>query len=277
MSPGLAERLDSASPEERVAACREIAETDAPAELLDALARALGDPVKSVARAASDAFVALHRAGRPVRPALRSALRSDVPLRRFGAAATSARVAPPGPELLPALVEGLASPDGDVRWAAARLLTNTGRLHGEVLTLLLGLVRGGEHASVRRMATFSLRQLAPDRPEAARELLAATRDEDLHVRRAALVALAGLFEPPPEVAERLLEVVASDTEVVSRRLAALALGELASAWPNSVPERAGALLRGAREAADDTDFARALDRSLERLGRGSAPGTHSRC
>jgi HEAT repeat protein len=223
-----------------------------------------------VARAASDAFVALHRAGHPVRPALRTALRSDVPLRRFGAAATCARVAPPGPELLPALVEGLGSPERDVRWAAARLLTTTGRLHGEVLPLLLGLVRRGEQAMLRRMATFCLRELAPDRPEAARELLAASRDEDLHVRRAALVALAGLFDPPPEVAERLLEVVASEAEIVSRRLAALALGELASTWPDVVPARAEALLRGARETADDADLVRALDRSLERMRRAPA-------
>jgi hypothetical protein len=70
-----------------------------------------------------------------------------------------------------------------------------------------------------------LRTLAPDRPEAARVLLAATRDADGSVRRAAVTALAGLLDPPPEVAARLGELRA-DRDPALARLAELAWGEL---------------------------------------------------
>ena len=79
------------------------------------------------------------------------------------------------------MVEALHNTDGDVRWAAARVIVETGRSHAEVLPLLVGLVRGGESPVLRRMATFALRELAPDRPEAAQVLLEASRDADLHV------------------------------------------------------------------------------------------------
>jgi len=94
-----------------------------------------------------------------------------------------------------------------------------------VLGVLLGLTRTAEQPSVRRMASFALRELAPDRPEAARALLAATRDDDEAVRRAAVTALAGLLDPPAEVAERLDEL-RRGRDAVLARLAGRALGAL---------------------------------------------------
>ena len=147
---------------------------------------------------------------------------------RIQAALALARLEPPGPALLPALVDALAAPEGDLRWSAARVLVDMGRLHGEVLGVLLGLVATAEQPSVRRMASFALRQLAPDRPEAARVLLEATRDGDVAVRRAAVTALAGLLDPPREVAARLAEL-RDDRDPALARLAGLALGELEKA------------------------------------------------
>ena len=156
-----------------------------------------------------------------------------------------------------------------MRWAAARILVDAGRLHGEVLALLVGLVRTSESAAVRRMATFALRSLAPDRPEAARVLLEATGDADLRVRRAAFTALAALDAPPREVPARLVGALRSDPDAASRRLAALALGELGAAHPGALPAEAREALRAACLAGGDEDLRRAAERSLRKLGDGA--------
>jgi len=271
--------LKSPDPEERRAACLAAAGDPSAVLLSDGLAGVLGDPVKAVVRAASDALVEIARgaeAAGPVPPehrrgvedAVRDALHSDNPARRWGAAFTSARLDAPGPRLLPALVEALGCPDGDVRWAAARVMVAVGRGHGEVLPLLVGLVRGGESPMVRRMATFALRELAPDRPEAAEVLLEATDDIDLHVRRAATTAMAALLAPPPHVAERLLGALRADPDAATRRLAALALGEIAAGDPGAVPGETESQLQAAGDGAEDADLRRAALRALERLRAG---------
>ena len=131
--PELLEKLKHGDTEERRSACHHAAENPSAILLVDALAEALGDPEKAVARAASDALVKIGTQAGGVQNAIRKALQSDVPSRRQGAAFTAARMEPPGPRLLPALVEALGSVDGDVRWAAARLIVEIGRAHGEVL------------------------------------------------------------------------------------------------------------------------------------------------
>lgn len=261
-------RLASSDPQERRAACQAAARDPAATLLADALGEALGDPVKGVVRAASDALVEIARSAGDVQETLRRALHSEDPGRRWGAAFTHARLEPPGPRLLPTLVEALGSRDGDVRWAATRLIVEAGRLHAEVLPLLVGLVRGGESPLVRRMATFALRELAPDRPEAARVLLEATGDCDLHVRRAAYTAMASLMAPPPDVAVRLLDTLQHDADSATRRLAALALGEIGAAAPEALPEETATRLRDAGDASQDPDLRRAVSRALARLGAG---------
>lgn len=275
MSHPLLERLESPDPKERAEACRAAAGDPAGSLLAEALAGALGDPAKAVGRAASDALVGIHRAageGSGVAECVRGALRGDGPQQRWRAAFTLARIEPPGPQLLPALVEALGSADGDVRWAATRLLVQTGRLHAQVLHLLVGLLRTDEHALVRRMATYALRELAPDRPEAAHVLLEATGDPDLRVRRAAYTAMASLLDPPPQVAERCLQALAEDGDAATRRLAALALGEIGAADRRALPAGAAERLQGAATSGDDADLRRAAARALARLeGRGAQP------
>jgi len=261
-------RLASADPGERRAACSAAAADPSGVLLAEALAGALGDPVKAVVRAASDALVAIARTQGSIDEALRRALHGDEPTRRWGAAFTLARLEPPGPRLLPALVEALASGDGDVRWAAARLLVDAGRLHGEVLPLLIGLARAGENPVVRRMATFALRELAPDRPEAAEVLLAGARDGDLHVRRAATTAMAALIDPPESVAAHLLAALREDPDAATRRLAALALGEIGAEQPGAVPKDTAEHLAAAGARAEDPDLVRAVERALVRLREG---------
>ncbi|HTY19425.1 MAG TPA: HEAT repeat domain-containing protein [Myxococcota bacterium] len=228
MSHPLLADLQSADPAQRAAACRGAARDPAGALLAEALVSALADPEPAVARAARAALVDLARASDGVLPLLRRALRSEPPQARIHAALALARLEPPGPPLLPALVDALAATERELRWAAARVLVDMGRLHGEVLGVLLGLVGTAERPAARRMASFALRELAPDRPEAARVLLAATRDGDVAVRRAAVLALAGLLDPPREVAARLAEL-RDDRDPALARLAGLALGGLEKA------------------------------------------------
>jgi len=266
----LVARLASPDPSERRAACAAAAEDPSGVLLADALAGVLGDPVKAVVRAASDALVAIGRRVGGVEEALRHALHGDDPARRWGAAFTAARLDPPGPRLLPALVEALASRDGDVRWSAARLLVEAGRVYGEVLPLLVGLARAGESPVVRRMATFALRELAPDRPEAAAVLLDAASDGDLHVRRAATTAMASLLDPPRAVVAHLLAALERDSDAATRRLAALALAEIGARDPGALPEDVPRQLEAAAERGEDPDLRRAAGRALARLREGRA-------
>lgn len=220
MSHPLLVRLASSDPGERAAACRAIADDPAGALLAEPLVGALGDPERGVAKAAGEALVVLARRSEGVLPLLRTALRrGGAP--RVSAALALARLEPPDPGLLPALVDGLSALDGDVRWSAARVLVDMGRLHPELVGVLVGLVRSAEDPAARRMAAFALRELAPDHPETARALLAATGDDDRYVRRAAVTALAGLLDPPPEVGARL-GTLRTDPDPTLARLAALA-------------------------------------------------------
>jgi HEAT repeat protein len=262
-------RLAGADPAERRAACLAAPADPAAALLVEALGLALGDPDRSVSRAASDALAAIGRRERAVQDVLRDALRSDSPARRFAAAYTSVRLAPPHPGLLPPLVEALASEDGDVRWSAAKILVDLGRLHGDVLGVLLGLARGADAPAARRMAAFCLRELAPDHPETARVLLGATHDPDAAVRRASFTALAALLDPPDAVRARLREALGADADLAVRRIAATALGALAAQGAAGLdPDSEAALV--AATASTDAVLRRAAERALGRRASAAA-------
>jgi HEAT repeat protein len=269
VSHPLVERLRSPKPNERISACGDAVEDPSAIVLIDALGEALGDPVKAVARAASDALARLAREIDGVEPVVRLALRSDDASRRWHAALTSARIEPPSPRLLPPIVEALASREGDVRWTAARLLVEMGRVNPEVLPLVVGLVTGGESADVRRMATHCVRELGPERPESTRALLEGTRDADRPVRHAALTALAGLTDPSGEVFDRLMEVIADPSDAPSRKIAAHSLGALVREHAAKLPQTSIAALRQIAEADPDLDLRSVAGRILEQLKKPS--------
>lgn len=268
MTHPLLEQLASGDPQARCEACRAAAADPAGALLAPALGRVLGDPEKAVMRAASDALVEIGRRAGAIDDVLREALRADDPARRWGAAYTFARVEAPAPRLLPALVEALASDDGDVRWAAARILVDMGRLHGEVLPLLTGLVQSDPRPGVRRMAIHTLRKLAADADCVAEALLAAAGDDAVAVRRAALTAISGLIDPPQTVMDRLVSILEDDPDPASRRLAALALGELGARTGLGDPVRRE--LATAARSGRDADLKRAAASARRRAG-GAGP------
>ena len=262
MSHPVVERLRSTDPAERRDACLAAAEDPAAVLLVEALVAALGDPVRAVWRAASDALASIGRRDPGVFPALRAALASREPRTRRVAALTGARIAPGEVRLLPPLVEALGSDDGYLRWGAARALVELSRAHGEVHLLLLQIAQSDPDAVARRMATFCLRDVEPADPRTAAALLAASRDAVIAVRRAALSALAALLDPPRAVEERLRESLAADPDGACRRIAAAVLGGLGASDPGFVGRETRAALALARDASPDPDLRRAAERAL---------------
>ena len=267
MSHPIIERLRSRDPEERRSACRDAMSDPVATLLVDALGETLGDPVKSVARAASEALVRIAREANNVEEVVHRALRSDEPSRRWHAVLVSSRIEPPSPRLLPPTIEALASADSNVRWTAARLLVEAGRVNPEVLPLVIGLVRSGESTRVRCMAAYCVRELAPDQPETARALLDATRDSEVQVRRAALTGLAGLTDPSADVFDRLLEVMQEPSDPGSRRIAAHAIGALGAVRGARVPEISLRALRRIAASESDRALQAAARRALDRVDR----------
>jgi HEAT repeat protein len=258
----LLDDLHSRDPRQRAAACRRAASDSAGALLAEKLVEALADSERVVVRAASDALVALERGGARLEPLLKRALRGAPPL-RVGAALVLARLGAPDIALLPPLVEALASPARDVRWAAARAMVGLGQAHHEVLPVLLGLVAQDERVNVRRMAALALGELAPGQPHSIVTLLGATRDADPGVRGAAVSALGGLSEPPGEVAARLCEVVAHDQDVGVRRLGCAALAQVG----DTLPGPSEAALRQALDGAGEAGLQQAARYALEQWAR----------
>jgi HEAT repeat protein len=262
MSHPLVEQLRSPDPALRRDACRAAAADPAAVLLVEVLVPVLGDPVRAVWCAASDALVAIARRDPGVWPSLRSALASPDARTRRIAALAGARIAPRELRLLPPLVEALGCDDGTARWSAARALVELGQTQGEVHPLVLHLAQTDPNPVARRMAAFCLRDLAPDDPRTAAALLAASRDGDLRVHRAALSALAALLAPPPEVEARLREVLEQDPDRASRRIAAAVLHSLETSHPGFIGEPTRAALERARDGSPDPDLRRAAKRAL---------------
>ncbi len=273
MSHPLSERLASRDPGVRADACRSAAADPSAVLFVEALGEALGDSDAEVAYAASEALVEIGAHSDDVAEVLHRELRGDRANARWAAAFATARIAPPGPRLIPPLVEALAVDAGEVRWRAARLLTQISQVVAEVHPLVLGLASDDPRPAVRQMAVHCLREIAPDDEETARVLLAVTRDGEVKVRRAALAALAALGEPRPAVSERLLEAAIGDDDAASRRVAVAALGEIAGRAPEAIPKQATARLRQLATAADDRELRNASARVLRRLAAESPPET----
>jgi HEAT repeat protein len=258
----LLDDLQSRDPHQRAAACRKAASDPAGALLAEKLVEALGDSERGVVRAASEALLVLEQGGARLEPVLKRALQGAGPL-RVGAALVLARFGASDIALLPPLVEALASPARDVRWAAARAVVSLGQVHSEVLPVLLGLVAQDERVNVRRMAALALGELAPGQAESVVTLLGATRDADPSVRGAAVSALGGLYEPPREVAARLCEIVANDRDVSVRRLGCAALAQVGDSLPGPSEEA----LRRALDPAGETGLQQAARYALEQWER----------
>lgn len=273
MTHPLVAQLASEDPEQRRAACAAAAHDASAVLLADALCTTLGDPVHAVANAAGDALAEIGRRDDSVLRALDQALRGENKRARCYAALTYARLEPPPIKLMPALVDALASSEGSVRWSAAKHLVDMGRVHGEVLPVLLEYSVREPRRDARRMAVHALRELAPDHAETADALLTTTRDPDLVLRRASLAALASLLDPPPEIIERLVEVLIDDRDCASQRIAVTALGELGATSGQKISPAIETQIRGLADLADDPGLRHAATRALRRIAEAHPPHT----
>jgi HEAT repeat protein len=174
---------------------------------------------------------------------------------------------------MPALVDALASSEGPVRWSAAKHLVDMGRVHGEVLPVLLEYSVREPSRDARRMAIHALRELAPDQAETADALLTTTRDPDLVLRRASLAALASLVGPPPEIIERLVEVLTDDRDCASQRIAVTSLGELGATSGQRISPAIETRLRDVADRAKDPGLRQAATRALRRIAEAHPPHT----
>lgn len=229
-----------------------------------ALLERLGSADRAERRRACDEAGARISSEPALRDALRESLRAPSPLARFAASFVLFHAERPTLRLLPALLEALELADGDARWQAAQMLATLGRLHGEVLPVLLAEARSARSAVRRRMSLFALRELAPERSETGEAFLAALDDADGHVRRAALSCFAKLGDPGRALAERALALArGGDPDPRMARIATVILPDLIRFHPDLRAEAAELL--GSLERAGDPSLARAALAARQRL------------
>jgi len=256
--------LRAAAAEPRLAAIATIvaARTASPAEVA-ALADCLAHDRKVVQRRAAEAFAALAAGGLDVAAVLGAGLAAPAFRARWGAAYALALAGRLPPAAVPVLLEALGDDDGDLRWAAARIVARLAASPA-LVARLCELVRTGSPPA-RKMALYCLRDL--DARDAAAEAAAAgaLADPDAHVRLAAQATLARVAVDREAAAGRLLAALAAGA-LAERRAAAAALGTLGAATP--------AVLDALRAAAggDDPPLRRAAAGALRRL-TGARGGT----
>ena len=252
----LADRLRASSVEDRVAAIAALGGNAGAAEL-EALAECLGHDRKLVQRRAAEAFAELDRRGTPVHAVLTASLGSAAARQRWGAAYALSLLGPPPPETLPVLLETLGQDDGDVRWAAARIVVRMRDAPGLVRTLADLAARGT--GPQRKMALYCLRDLDAMAADAERIAVAALGDPDVGVRLAALSTLPAVAIDRAAAARRAASSL-DDPDAGVRRAAAAALGKL-----GVESEEAVTALRAVLPSADPS-LRRAAAAALRRLG-----------
>lgn len=225
--------------------------------------RNLGAKERKLRRLACDDAIAALRERPELRDPLHRVLANGTPEARFSAVWILFRSGNSSLRLLPALLDSLELPDGDLRWSAVHMLATLGRIHPEVLHLLLHEAREARQPTRRRMSLFALRELAPEQDATHAVLLSALDDSDSAVQRAALSCFAKLCETPRTTADRILQILESHPDPRMRRIAAAVTPEVVAAHPELL-EDARRLL-GALRASSDPALARAARAALPRL------------
>lgn len=217
----------------------------------------LGNPRKAIQRPAAEALGDVARADDAVRARLVALLGDEERRRRWGAAYALARLEPLPVETIPVLLDALASPDGDLRWASARILVRAAQESTEVVGAIRGLL-GAPAALARKMGLYCLRDLGPAAAVPIEPIARALDDADASVRLAAMAAIAALHRGP-EAARHVTDRLA-DLDAGVRRAAAATLGQL------GVHTDAIARALSAAADSDDVALARAARAALSRLG-----------
>ncbi len=206
------------------------------ADLSDAiLVEQLGATDRSTQRLACTALAKRLAKHPELKEALRSTVREGTPVARFAAAFVLFGAERPTLRLLPALLDALELEDGDIRWQATHMLATLGRMQGEVFPVIMHEARNAPSPLRRRMALYTLRELAPEMEETAAACVDALDDPVAEVRRAALTCFGKLSGAGRDALDRVLRIATDNADPRMQGLAAVALPNLVSAHPEAGP------------------------------------------
>ena len=188
-----------------------------------ALARLLAHPAKALRLRAATLFAeALSGGDSPPAMTDRLLASSDGAV-RWGAAFASSRAGVVTPRVLDVAVEALDADDGDVRWAAASIVTQEARGSAGLRMRLRSLSTDGTPRS-RKMALLCLCDSGGSEGDTYRHALG---DEDPFVRLAAATCLARSGDRSPDSLAALRTVSEADADPRVRRGASALLSRLA--------------------------------------------------
>ncbi len=232
--------------------------TPLPQELCQGLLHCLSHAKKAVQRRAAEHLIRFARMQPEIISLLTEKLSDPDPRLRWTAAFTLAQIDLPAPVPFPVLLENLGHEESDLRWAAAVAVVTLGQKHPQLRPDLVQLVRQG-NSTQRRMGLYCLRDLGWEDPSVIEVFLAATRDEAIGVRLAALSGIGKLRQQNADLTHGVIRLLREDPDIGVRRAAAAVLGRRG----NLSPQVQAAL----EEAAGGTDASlrKAAEASLKRL------------
>ncbi|HWP64595.1 MAG TPA: HEAT repeat domain-containing protein [Candidatus Limnocylindria bacterium] len=225
---------------------------------IEPLLAALEHPAKRQRRQAAEALGELGASDPALRTRLLGELDTGTLDRRWTVAYALFLAGERSARLWPVLLEALGSADGDLRWAASRLVValDVPDLTGRLLDAL-----AAGPAAQRKMALYCLREHGVQTPRIQAAVIAALDDGDPGIRLAAMSSLVVIATDAAAAAEALRRRL-DDVDPGVRRAAAAALGRLGVGTPEVLAQLARAA------DADDEALARAARGALERLRNG---------
>ncbi|MBI3089717.1 MAG: HEAT repeat domain-containing protein [Candidatus Tectomicrobia bacterium] len=251
----LTARLAAGAEQERLAALAAVARRgDAPrlpSPLAAALLRTLADRSTTVRLAAAAHLTKLCRTSASWRGALETALEAQDERLRWGATYALSVAGHGGPQLFAAAFAALASDDGDVRWAAKKLVV---RLLEADAALASRLLQPAAELppQQRKMVCYCLRDAGVTSAEARGYLLERLTDPAALVRAAAISALGALWPQSEEVAAAFLERLRSEPDGAALKVLVATCGAMRCSAARLAGELAGfqqAADQGLRKAA----------------------------
>jgi HEAT repeat protein len=261
----LATALNDSDSVARLAAIGEVAEHshDTLSEpALDALIRCLGANRKIIQRRAAEALAASAPHDARILEKLHAAHSDNDSRMRWGTAYALGLIDDAlDLRAMPALVEALASSDGDVRWAAAELVVRLGKKHRDAISGQLIALARDANLNARKMALYCLRDVGGPIDELISIAEHCCGENHSLLKMAALSLLARLENGGHGAAVLAIRLLENDPDAGVRRCAAVALGHIGNRSPRVVE-----VLTQVAKQEDDIYMKRAAQAALARLG-----------
>lgn len=194
----------------------------------NAIAPLLADLEKSdkpALRQAVDALIRIAADNPQIGTILSELLNDSTRKNRWPIAYVLANLPSPARSSIQVLVETLDHQDPDIRWAVALLLARLAKTQRPILKSLIELASKGT-ANQRRMAIYTVREVASNDDESVKMLVNSLRDPDPTVRVAAVTSLKMQSGLSKEGKNELLERFSQDQDPRVRHTAAVTLAYL---------------------------------------------------